>query len=318
MKQVGHKRCAAVVDEPRQQIHRGHEERTAVGHVLRDQIAARRRERVAAVVGVVDAPHHHRVGLHPPDGQARGRGDIVADAGGAQRVGVGAEGNVFARRTTDVGVAVDQQHRGVGRRDKAEERAAIVVRGGVARSIRAADGELVAPARQQIRHRHLMLGDEEGVGDDKVQRGVRAEADDGTGRLIGGPSHGRIAVKIPLHDRADDRRHKIRHGVCGAGQACRTVEVLDANPVAVRDLEFAVVRRRTSERRHAAGEAAGITRVGQRACEAVCLRRALHRHARRRAVGEAGVDEFDLNQTRRGVGRAVEEHKTLARRGNQR
>src|SRR5207244_723236 len=123
---------------------------------------------------------------------------IITDADLIERVGIDAQRDVVVE---PVWHELINQQNGVGSgRDEAEERAAIVVGGGVACIIGGDDMEKISPARHQARERHRMLRSKGGIGYRAAEGRVGIESNQRVGWFARLPGYQSLAELVGCAD----------------------------------------------------------------------------------------------------------------------
>ena len=307
------------VAEPRQYFHRGNEQRPATV-----QISLQRCLFCWRQTGVTNEASPKTV-VYAPDNDSewvevvRARRATVAyhprfvtQAGLIERVGVGCLVNNRARIVGKRLVAIDKEHRLRRRGNKAEQRAAVVVRRDIARLVRRDDEELVVRSREQIVQLNLMGSFQDRAGRRERKVAIGAVTNDGRGRYVGCPPNDCFAELVGFRNVRQHRRHEV--GSCRGGAWRRRPRVLigGLDGVAVCHLQAPVGNRSAGDRCHSVGEHAERTRRHE--CEQfpVCFGGTGDEDVNRGLSGQVRVDQLDFDHIRRAIGPAVEEQHTHA------
>ena len=271
------------------------------------------------MITVVDAPDDDRIGAQGAKGgesRAAGRGvpDVEAHADLAEDIGVGAEGD---ERRTSLGVGdviVHQQHCGRGLSHKSEVDSAAVGDGGVAGDIGRFHPEIIGPADDEIGQFHLVPGGDDAVCGGAGQGGVGVESRHGIGGFIGEPCDDGASELVGDGDLGDQRRMQIGGGGGDAEEVVGDIEVFDADPVAMEDLELGVVDGRGQGDGHASGEGARAVLRLEHDGKSAGFGGAAHPDDDGGLPHQIGVDHLDVGHARRAIRRPVEQDDAGFRR----
>ena len=303
--------------EAGENLHRGHEERAAVGKVLLDGILLGGGNGVRYPETVIHPPHHDAIGTEIAKGRKRPRGGVPNFIGNAdliERRGVGADRDENGLWVVDVGV--DQQHGRGWLRDKVQEHAASGVGRGVACEVSGFDPIEISAAHDQVSEFHLMHGCDDSVRRRMVQRRVGAKAHDG-GRWFGSfPTDQGLPKTIGHGDIRDGRRHQVGGRHRATGDAFGSVEILDRDPVAIGNLQNAIAERWADSRRDGTGHDATSTCRKERDCLAERFSGTADGYGDGWGAGQIKVDNFDLHAPGRAIRRAVQQDGSKLRRRN--